>query len=62
MGPSSVRNPGFPWGLPAFKIPVKPRALAMTTQGVVKRWGNLELGRPFGEPRFFVVVPLRLLS
>jgi hypothetical protein len=35
MGPSSARNLGFPGPLPTFKIPSKPSALAMTSQGVV---------------------------
>ena len=40
MGPSSARNLGFlKRPSSTFKIPSNPQALAMTTQGVEKRWG-----------------------
>ena len=38
LGPSSARDLGFPGPPPTFKSPLKARALAMTTQSVVKGW------------------------
>ena len=40
---SRAETEAFKGSLPTFKIPSKPSALAMTTQGVVKRWETFGL-------------------